>query len=57
MQGSDFRATDKQQTHSTAACPPIIAPTDLQQGQGSIEEACRFRVFEVPRDTHERIRN
>lgn len=39
MRGSDFRATDKQQTYSTPACPPNIAPTDELQAWASTEEA------------------
>lgn len=37
--GSDFRATDKQQTYSAPACPPNIAPTDVVQAWASTEEA------------------
>lgn len=36
--GSNFRATDKQQTYSKAACPPNIAPTDVVQAWASTEK-------------------
>lgn len=46
-QGSNFRATDKQQIYSTPACPPNIAPSDVVQAWVEANQCYTGQAVEV----------